>query len=155
MLIGYFALRLVYINFRKENIFFHCYFILFFVGFCCLFSFFSAWFSSLAVFFLLLLLPFCALNGEKIVLHLNVSFKLDYTRVCVYVFSVCNLLRLNAPLLRYSLILIHQFGAMQWMCVCGFLWPRNEIETKATNGREKKAFQTHIFTLIELISYFG
>lgn len=147
MLIGYFALRLVYINFRKENIFFHCYFILFFVGFCCLFCFFFRLdFLRWLFFFLLLLLPFFALNGEKIVLHLNVSFKLDYTRVCVYVFSVCNLLRLNAPLLRYSLILIHQFGAMQWMCVCGFLWPRNEIETKATNGRERKKHSKHTYS---------
>lgn len=138
MLIGYFALRLVYINFRKENIFFHCYFILFFVGFCCLFSFFRLDFLGWLFFFLLLLLPFFALNEEKIVLHLNVSFKLDYTRVCVYVFSVCNLLRLNAPLLRYSLILIHQFGLCNECVFVDFYDREMKSKQKQQTGERKK-----------------
>lgn len=138
MLIGYFALRLVYINFRKQNIFFHCYLV--FGRRCCCcrcvsFLYFCSSFYSRRWLFSM---------EKKIVLHLNVSFVLDYLHeyVCVCVcFLFCNLLRLIAPLLRYSLILIHQLGcAMNVWIFMAEKWNQNKSNTR----RERKAFQTHI-----------
>lgn len=140
MLIGYFALRLVYINFPKRE---HIFSLL--LGF---WSSLLLLLLSMCLFIFLLFILFSSLDfwmEKKIVLHLNVSFKLDYLYecvcvcVCVFCFVIyCDWLRLYCVIRWYSFI----SWAVQWMC--GFLWPKNEIKTKATPGGEKKAFQTHI-----------
>lgn len=97
MLIGYFTLRLVYINFQRENILFST---------CNMRFFLLLRFVSLARLF-----SRCAFVGCGTFKREENRFAFGYfdkIRSCVY-FVFCNLLRLIALLLCYSLVFINSF----------------------------------------------